>query len=435
MTTRSFRQHVAALGLVMIPLLASAQPAQIFLDPVSGDCSDLNFRMTTNGVTHPSGQPHPGHWAITTYRLLINGRSEDDHIASNFTDLLQSFSTQKTTRFDGTARLSCLQASNFDIEFQARPSITRIHWDALFPPCQPCADGWANLVNFVNAHERKHLSAIMAAVQAANSQWPRGSPSARVVEVCGPPGAALVRDLGSQLMKEIARQLKETATTLDRQIHAAAIALDSQEPYQPLDCTACRCQVPAECKTVTLSPNVMRGGAPANGDVTLLSTAPSGGADVLLKSDNPAASIPPQINVPQGGTSQSFALTLTPVLQKTEGFVYATRPGAGRICRAEIWVYPPELVLLETPQELSSSDTGQGTVTLGTIAPTGGMEVQLSATQYLNVPDHVIVPAGALKATFEIRVNPPPEPDYNRSEETYAALAGVKLTKVTNIHP
>lgn len=435
MTARPLRQIVAAVGVVMMPLLASAQPAQVFLDPVSGDCSDLNVRMTT-GVNDPAGQAHPGHWATTTYRLLINGRSEEEHIASNFADLLQSFRTQKTTRFEGTSRLTCLQASDFDIEFQARPSITRIHWDALFPPCQPCADGWANLVNVINAREKKHLSAILAAVQSATSQWPRGSPSGRVIEVCGPPGAALVRDLGSQLMQEIAAQLKETATRVDRQINAAAAALNSQEPYQPLDCTVCRCQVPAECKTVTLSPNVMRGGAPANGEVTLLSPAPAGGAEVLLKSDNPAARILPQINVPQGGTNGSFAITLTPVQQRTEGFVYAARPGAGRICRAEIWVEPPKLDLLETPPELSGSDTGQhGTVTLGTIAPTGGIEVQLSATDHLIVPDSVIVPAGALQATFPIRVNPPNEPDYDRSEETYAEWSGTKLTKVTNIHP
>jgi hypothetical protein len=70
MTARPIRRLIAALGLVMMPLMAGAQPAKIFLDPVSGDCSELNFRMVTNGVTDLFGQSHPGFWAITTYQLL-----------------------------------------------------------------------------------------------------------------------------------------------------------------------------------------------------------------------------------------------------------------------------------------------------------------------------------------------------------------------------
>ena len=67
------------------------------------------------------------------------------------------------------------------------------------------------------------------------------------------------------------------------------------------------------------------------------------------------ASIPSQINVPEGGTNQTFGITVTPVQQKTQGFIYATRPGAGKICRAELWVYPPALVNLETPSQMTGS--------------------------------------------------------------------------------
>jgi hypothetical protein len=346
---------------------------------------------------------------------------------------LQSFSTQKVMLQDPSGTRTCLRASGFDIEFQARTSITRIHWDPLFPPCQLCATEWANHVAFIDSHERKHLTGITTALQTANSQWPRGFPSTRVIEVCGPAGATIVRDLGSQLMKEIGAHLKETGTKLNSQIKADDDALDSREPVGPMNCSVCRCQVPAECKDVTVSPHVVRGGAPASGDVTLLSAAPLGGVDVLLKSDNPQASIPSQINVPEGGTNQTFSITLTPVQQITRGFIYATRPGAGRICRAELWVYPPELVGLETPSQMTGGTTEKGTVTLGTVAPAGGIQVQLSGDTYLSVPNAVVVPAGALEAKFDIDAKPRGRPGFS-SQRIKASWDGTDITKFTTVY-
>ena len=342
MTARPIRRLIAALGLVMMPLMAGAQPAKLYLDPVSGNCSDLNFKWVTTGVNDLAGS-HPGLWARTHYELVINEVSVKEHEARNWVDLNQGFSIQTISSGGRT----CLQASAFDIRFGSRTQITRIHWDPLFPPCQPCATEWANHMTFIDSHERKHLSGIMAAVETANSEWPRGFLSARVIEVCGPAGAMIIRNLLPKLREEIGAQLRATGTRLHSQIKEHATALDRRESLGFMNCSVCRCQVPAECKDVTVSPHVIRGGAPASGDVTFLSAAPPGGADVLLKSDNPAASIPSQINVPEGATNQTFGMTLTPVQQIKQGFIYATRPGAGRICRAELWVYPPELVKLE----------------------------------------------------------------------------------------
>jgi hypothetical protein len=139
--------------------------------------------------------------------------------------------------------------------------------------------------------------------------------------------------------------------------------------------------------------------------VTLLSAAPPGGADVLLKTDNPMASVFSQINVPEGGTNQAFGITVMPVQQITRGFIYATRPGAGKICRADLWVYPPELVNFTTDKAiLQGGEKAQGTVTLGTVAPAGGIKVTLDAggAKDLIAPKDVVVTGGALEANFVI---------------------------------
>jgi hypothetical protein len=445
MTARPIRRLIAALGLVMLPLMAGAQPAPppplIFLEPVSGDCSELNNKMESKGVTDVDGKPHREHWGWTTYKLLINGLTFDDHNARNFIDLLDSFSIHKVMRQDSAGTRTCLHASGFDIEFGAQTSITRLHWDPLFPPCQPCATEWANLMTLIDSHEKKHLTDISKALVTANSEWPREFPWRRVIEVCGPPGVMIVRNLSSKLMNEIAAQLKDTWTILLNQIEKYAIDLHNVEPSAPMNCSACLCSVPAECKDVTVSPHKMRGGAPASGAVTLLA-APPGGAEVLLRTDSVlsslislVASIPSQINVPEGGTNQTFGINLTPVQQLTKGFIYATRPGAGRICRAELWVYPPELVKLVTPEEMHERATYKGTVTLNTVAPTSGIPVKLSATPFLSVPTHVVVPAGALEADFEMKVIPPPHSPYDRREETTAEWDGTKIVETTNIKP
>jgi len=430
MTARPIRRLIATLSLVMLPLMASAQPAKIYLDRVPGTCSDLNFRWYTTGVCGLLGC-HEWWWAVTDYVLMINLRSIQEHIARKFIDLRPSFSTQRFTRQDPSGPLSCLRASNFDFRFSARTSITRLHWEPLFQPCQPCENEWTNHVWSVDSHERKHLSHIMAALETANSQWPQFPPT-RVIEVCG-PSAGIISNLQTKLETEVGAQLGETFKRLDYQVKADGEALDRREPYGPFNCSACRCEVPAECKTVTVGPDKMRGGAPASGDVTLLSAAPPGGADVLLKSDNPAASVVSQLNVPEGAINQTFGITLTPVQQITKGFVHATRPGAGKICSVELWVHPPELVGLVTPSRMTGGTTEKGTVTLGTVAPAGGIEVQLSGDTYLGVPNPVVVPAGALEAKFDIDAKVRGRPGYS-SQRVTADWLGTKITKWTEVY-
>src|SRR5215207_10088156 len=84
--------------------------------------------------------------------------------------------------------------------------------------------------------------------------------------------------------------------------------------------------------SLTLNPTSVTGGASLQGTVTLSSAAPSGGAVVMLASNNgPVASVPPSVTVAAGATSASFTVTTTPVSVSTTVNVSATYAGLTKI--------------------------------------------------------------------------------------------------------
>jgi hypothetical protein len=317
----------------------------------------------------------------------------------------------------------CLRATNFDIKFSSQITVSRIDWQPLFAPCQPCASEWSNRAAFIDTHEQKHAVDIHKALQEADSQWPRS----RNFQTCGTNEG----QVGYQLMQAIAAGLQRTWTQLTDRIKKDGATLDAQEPYSPMDCTLCRCQVSAECKVVTVTPSSVGGGATSSGSVTLLTPAPSpGGADVLLKSDDLAASVPSQINVPAGGTTGIFGISTVPVQDVRYPFIYASRPGGGTICSAQLSVWPPRLVDLMIPAIINRGDTERGTITLDSVAPAQGIPVQLAPSSYLQVPSIVTVPAGASQTNFDIIAGDPPSPS---TQTLTAEWYGTKLHAQTFI--
>lgn len=76
--------------------------------------------------------------------------------------------------------------------------------------------------------------------------------------------------------------------------------------------------------SLALSQSTVVGGTPLTGTVTLSAPAGSGGATVQLQSNNPAAQVPPSVQVPAGQTSASFAVTTSVVTAQTGGSISAT---------------------------------------------------------------------------------------------------------------
>ena len=400
--------------------------AQSSLDPVPGTCSELNYHVKNTGVTDAFGTTHPDFWGWTSYRLLINGQSAEDHQQRNYSDLLDSFVV--STFRQGS--VVCLRAFNFDIQLMAETSVQRIDWRPLFAPCQACAGEWMSRASFISTHEQKHLVDIQNAVQAANAQWPRS----RTFQACEANEAAAA----IKLVRAIGTEFGKTGTQLSARIKEDVARLDAQEPYTSMNCASCRCQVPAECKSVQISPSFVRGGVPSNGTVTLLSPAPAGGpAVVLLMSDSLEASVPNQINVSAGASTVTFGVSTVPVQRVRYPFIYASRPGGGTICRAQLTVSPPELINLTTPSTMSGNQQAAGTVTLDSVAPAGGIPVQLRVNNnpqftYLQIPNTATVPPGALQARFNITALSPPGPTTN---QVLAEWGGAILSSNTLVNP
>ena len=98
----------------------------------------------------------------------------------------------------------------------------------------------------------------------------------------------------------------------------------------------------AALSALRISPTDVVGGDPATGTVTLTSTAPPGGFQVALSSDNTAAAtVPPSITVPAGSSSATFTVTTNVVPNPQSAVIIAT--GGGGTVHAIITAWTPFL--------------------------------------------------------------------------------------------
>jgi hypothetical protein len=162
----------------------------------------------------------------------------------------------------------------------------------------------------------------------------------------------------------------------------------------------------AALSAVTVSPSSVVGGNGSTGTVTLSAAAPSGGATVALTSSNTgAASVPATVTVAAGATSGSFAVATATVGGSTAVTLTASYNGATRTTTLTVTPVPPAASLQAVsvnPTSVTGGTTSQGTVTLTSAAPTGGVAVTLTSsnTGVAVVPGGVTVAAGATSATF-----------------------------------
>jgi Subtilase family len=91
--------------------------------------------------------------------------------------------------------------------------------------------------------------------------------------------------------------------------------------------------------SVTLNPTSVTGGSSSMGTVTLSGSAPSGGAQVVLSSDNGAASVPTSVTVAAGATSATFTVTSSAVTTSTPVTISASYAGVTKT--ASLTVTPP----------------------------------------------------------------------------------------------
>jgi len=155
---------------------------------------------------------------------------------------------------------------------------------------------------------------------------------------------------------------------------------------------------PLAVSTLTLAPATLSGGASSTSNrVKLNAPALPSGAVVTLSSDTPAAAaVPTSIIVAAGSTtSPDFTITTSPVTTPTAVTITATYNGIST--QALLTVNPAALASLKiAPVSVVGSVAATGnTITLTSVAPGGGVTVQLTSSDPSAIPPAtVLVPAG-----------------------------------------
>lgn len=165
--------------------------------------------------------------------------------------------------------------------------------------------------------------------------------------------------------------------------------------------------IPATVKSIAVSPNTAVGGKTVvGGTVTLTGPAPSTGTTITLSSSNTgAATVPAMVKVASGATSGKFTVTTKAVGTTTVVTItgkFGTNSQSGTLT-----VQSPiisALVLKPATVKGISTTAVTGTVTIGSPAPAGGLNISLSSAnmQVANVPQSITIAAGKTTGTFSV---------------------------------
>ncbi len=164
---------------------------------------------------------------------------------------------------------------------------------------------------------------------------------------------------------------------------------------------------PYEVTSLVLTPTSVNGGTSVSGVVTINTKAgaKSGAIAVKMTSSSKAITFPLTVSIPVGADSAKF--TVNTVAQASNTTAILTAKVGTSTQQASVTVVAPVLVSLAvSPTTVKGSATTvvTGTVTISSIAPTGGAVVKLSSTDTTGatVPVSVTIPAGKTTATFKV---------------------------------
>jgi len=158
-------------------------------------------------------------------------------------------------------------------------------------------------------------------------------------------------------------------------------------------------------RLLSVNPSVVTGGATISGTVTLTGGAPVGGMPVILSSGSSAITVPSSVTVPAGKTSMAFTISTASVSTKLVSTLTARIANSSKT--ATVTITPPVLsTLVLNPTSVVGGKTSQGTVTIGSAAPAGGLVISLkSSSTTATVPASVTISAGHTSATFTVKTS------------------------------
>ncbi len=180
-------------------------------------------------------------------------------------------------------------------------------------------------------------------------------------------------------------------------------------------------------KSLTITPKSVVGGSNATGTVSLSGAAPNGGLKVTLSTSSSAASPPPSVTVPSGGTSAQFTLKTVAVPANVSATITGSTNHGTATASLEI-LAPTISGLTFTPPTVYGTQSSTGKVTLSSSAPAGGLNIALSSSSStVGVPSKVTVASGSSSATFQATTSNVTAP----IKATISATLNAVATKVT----
>ena len=247
-----------------------------------------------------------------------------------------------------------------------------------------------------------------------------GSPSQATVTLSGPAptGGAVVTlssDYPSTASVPLSISIPAGALSATFQIATSAVATST-----PINISASYLGVtkvaqltvtpPGPALSAIIMSTIITGGDATSAMVLLDGAAPAGGAVISVSSSNSAVvSVSTSFMIPEGMTSGTFGVVTSPVTAATP--VSLTLTYNGSIAGKNLTIAPPASVTISSitlsPSVVTSGSSSQATVTLSGPAPTG-VVVSLSNSNpsAASAPASVMIPAGAISATFTVTAAP-----------------------------
>jgi hypothetical protein len=151
----------------------------------------------------------------------------------------------------------------------------------------------------------------------------------------------------------------------------------------------------------TVTPAGVQGGASFSGTVELSAVAPLGGVNIQVSSDDAVVQPPASVTVLVNSSTANFKIPTSAVTAPHSVTLTATQGNTN--LTQQVTVAPPVQLTLST-NSVTGGTSVTATITLGTPAPTAGVNVAVasSGTAFASTPGAVNVPGGQTTATFTI---------------------------------
>ena len=163
---------------------------------------------------------------------------------------------------------------------------------------------------------------------------------------------------------------------------------------------------PSALAGLSLAPTSVGGGFQSTGTALLNGFAPAGGLTVSLSSSaTSVATVPASIQVPAGQSSATFAISTSVFTTQRSASIKAAYLSVSK--SATLTVTPATVASVTlNPSTVAGGISTNGTVSLTSLAPTGGLVVKLASNSTsTSLPASVTIPAGASSAGFVVKTS------------------------------